>query len=157
MSALTLLQQQAKRDEEEILFPRFTADTAWDLGCFMVQKAREKGAALVISITANDQTLFCCALEGTHLNHSSAVVRKSAVSHVFRCSSLSVFCELQLSGTSIADRGRDPKNYLALGGAIPIRVAGAGMIGTVCVSGLSHTDDHNFVAACVKEFLQGLQ
>ena len=72
---------------------------------------------------------------------------------MFRCCSMRVFLELQASGGSIADRGRDPKDHLAMGGAVPIRLKDSGMIGTVCVSGLAHPDDHRFVIDAMKAYL----
>ena len=148
------LLDQAERDERDVAFPHFNAADAWALGALMVQRARERDIALAISIDMNGQKLFYYAFDGTHLNNELAAARKSRVAHVFHCSSLRVFCELQSSGTTIADRGRDPMDYLALGGALPIRVEGTGVVGTVCVSGLAHTEDHRFAVDCLKEFLR---
>lgn len=148
------LLRQTEQEEQELIFSHFNADDAWELGSLMVRRAREQGARLAISIDVNGQKLFYYAFDGTHLNNESAAARKSRVAHIFRCCSLRVFCELQLSGTSIADRGRDPKDHLALGGAVPIRLRGTGVVGTVCVSGLAHTDDHKFVVAGMREFLK---
>lgn len=147
------LLHQAERDERDVMFPRFSAADAWELGSLMVRRAQAQKIALAISIDMNGQKLFYYAFDGTHLNNESAIARKSRVAHVFRCSSLRVFCELQSSGTAIEDRGRDPREYLALGGAVPIRIEGTGVIGTVCVSGLAHTEDHHFTVNCMKEFL----
>ena len=40
-----------------------------------------------------------------------------------------------------------------MGGAVPIRLKDSGMIGTVCVSGLAHPDDHRFVIDAMKAYL----
>lgn len=154
MDTETLLRQVAQ-DERDVVLAGFHAGNAWELGCLMVQRAREQGRKLAISIEVNGQKLFYYAFEGTHLNHESAVARKSRVAHVFRCCSLQVFYELQAGGGSIADRGRDPKDYLALGGAVPIRLKDSGVIGTVCVSGLAHPDDHRFVIEAMKAYING--
>lgn len=39
----------------------------------------------------------------------------------------------------------DATHYASHGGAFPLRVAGAGTIGAVTVSGLRQRDDHQFV------------
>ncbi|MDE6894844.1 MAG: heme-binding protein, partial [Lachnospiraceae bacterium] len=44
--------------------------------------------------------------------------------------------------------------YGARGGGFPIRVAGAGVIGSVLVSGLDHMADHEFVSACMSQYLR---
>lgn len=145
--------QQIAQDEQDVVMTSFNAENAWELGCLMVQRAKEQGVKLTISIDVNGQKLFYYAFDGTHLNNESAVARKSRVAHVFRCCSMRVFLELQASGGSIADRGRDPKDHLAMGGAVPIRLKDSGMIGTVCVSGLTHPDDHRFVIDAMKAYL----
>ena len=147
------LLQQVVQDEQDVVMESFNAENAWELGCLMVQMAKEQGVKLTISIDVNGQKLFYYAFDGTHLNNESAVARKTRVAHVFRCCSLRVFYELQASGGSIADRGRDPKDYLAMGGAVPIRLKDSGVIGTVCVSGLAHPDDHRFVISAMKAYL----
>lgn len=145
--------KQVAQDEQAVILERFTSADAWDLGCLMVQLARDQGHALTISIDVNGQKLFYYAFDGTHLNNESAVARKIRVSHTFRCCSMQVFCELQASGGTIADRGRDPNDYLAVGGAVPIRLKNCGMIGTVCVSGMAPADDHRFVIDAMKAYL----
>lgn len=37
---------------------------------------------------------------------------------------------------------------------IPIRVAGAGVIGSIIVSGLDHMADHEFAVACISQYLR---
>lgn len=147
--------EQIARDEQDVVLNSFSAEDAWGLGSLMVQMARERGVSLAISIDVNGQKLFYYAFEGTHLNNESAVARKSRVAHVFRCCSLQVFCELQVEGGTIAGRGRYPRDYLALGGAVPIRLRNSGVIGTVCVSGLAHTEDHRFVIEAMKSYISG--
>ena len=144
---------QVAQDEQDVILTSFNNRDAWELGCLMVNMAKEQGINLTISIDMNGQKIFYYAFDSTHLNNENAVARKTRVAHVFRCCSMKVFLELQASGGSIADRGRDPKDYLAMGGAVPIRIKDTGMIGTVCVSGLAHPDDHKFVINAMKAFI----
>ena len=144
---------QVAQDEQDVILTCFSNENAWELGCLMVERAKERNLKLTISIDVNGQKIFYYAFDGTHLNNESAVARKSRVAHVFRCCSMRVFLELQASGGSIADRGRDPKDYLAMGGAVPIRLKDTGMIGTVCVSGMAHPDDHQFVIDAMKAYI----
>ena len=141
------------QDEQDVILTSFNNQDAWELGCLMVNMAKERKINLTISIDVNGQKIFYYAFDGTHLNNESAVARKTRVAHVFRCCSMKVFLELQATGTRISDRGRDPMDYLAMGGAVPIRVKDTGMIGTVCVSGLAHPDDHQFVIDAMKAYI----
>lgn len=45
-------------------------------------------------------------------------------------------------------------DYQAVGGAFPIRVKGAGVIGSVTVSGLSPQLDHDYAVEGIKRFLK---
>ncbi|PNV59634.1 hypothetical protein C0033_12770 [Clostridium sp. chh4-2] len=146
---------ELKQETEEIHFKRFLAEDAYKLGNRMVQAAMDKGVDLAVMIRVNQKMMFYFAFDGTDLNHERAVIRKSNVSDAFRCPSLKIFYELQQSGLTIKDRGRDPMEYLALGGAVPIYVEQAGIIGTICVSGMSHFEDHQFAVDCIKGYLAG--
>lgn len=146
---------ELKQEMEQLHFSRFLAEDAYELGNRMVQKARERGTALAMMIQVNGKKLFYYAFDGTDLNHERAVTRKTNVAEAFRCPSLQIYYELQKSGLTIKDRGRDPMEYLALGGAVPIFLEQAGIIGTICVSGMSHFEDHRFTVDCMKEYLAG--
>ena len=69
--------QQIAQDEQDVVMTSFNAENAWELGCLMVQRAKEQGVKLTISIDVNGQKLFYYAFDGTHLNNESAVARKS--------------------------------------------------------------------------------
>ena len=147
------LLEQTIQEEHQLRFPKFDAEDAWRLGNLLVDLARQEQWNLAISIESNEKQFFYYSFQDTHLNHQQAVRRKRNVAHVFRCSSLRIFCELELSHTTIADRGRDFQEFLPLGGAFPIYVLGVGQVGTVCVSGLDHRDDHRAVVRAVRAFL----
>ncbi len=146
---LALLEEEMKT----LTFQRFLASDAYALGQKMVQKAKDRQVQLAMMIRVNQKMLFYYAFDGTDMNHERAVMRKTNVADAFRCPSLRIFYELQSTGMTMKDRGRDPMDYLALGGAVPIRLEQAGVIGTVCVSGMSHFEDHQFTMECMKEYL----
>lgn len=145
--------EELNKEAEELHFPQFLAEDAWKLGNLMVQKALDKKVELAILIQVNQKKMFYYAFDKTHMNNERAVLRKTNVTEAYRCPSLRIFYELKMAGLTIQDRGRDPMEYLAMGGAWPIFVNGAGVIGTVCVSGMSHFEDHEFVRDSIKEYL----
>ena len=57
-------------------------------------------------------------------------------------------------GLSFEERtGLDPARYAAHGGSFPIIVRRVGVIGSVTVSGLPQTEDHDFVVSQLTLFL----
>ena len=69
-------------------------------------------------------------------------------------SSLRLFMLMKKNQETLEDRGLNAQEYVACGGGFPIRVAGAGVIGSVVVSGLDHMADHEFAAACMSQYLR---
>ncbi|MGW3635223.1 heme-binding protein, partial [Streptomyces sp. NPDC005122] len=72
----------------------------------------------------------------------------------YGCSSLLVGTRFRAKGTTFEESSRlDPDTYAAHGGAFPVTVEGAGVIGTVVVSGLPQLDDHAMVVEALTHFL----
>ena len=92
------------------------------------------------------QPLFSCALEGATPDNLDWVRRKSNVVAHFRRSSYAIGLKMQQAGTTLADKhGLPVAEYAPHGGAFPLTLAGAGVIGSVTVSGLPQRADHELV------------
>ena len=77
--------------------------------------------------------------------------RKANVAKHFEESSLGVKEDLQRGNMTLESTFTlDSKEYLAKGGAIPLFVKGAGMVGVICVSGLSDEEDHQIIVEALK-------
>jgi uncharacterized protein (UPF0303 family) len=135
--------------ESTLTLPGFTPDTAWQIGTTLRDLAIARHHSLVIDVRrfgSPHQQLFYCALAGTTPDNARWVQRKINVVARFHKSSYHVGRSLEHSGLSFADRYNLPiEDYAAHGGSFPIHVAGAGIVGSVTVSGLPQRDDHNFV------------
>ncbi|CAG7624700.1 heme-degrading domain-containing protein [Actinacidiphila bryophytorum] len=142
------------QQERDLVLPRFTHDDAWRLGCLLVELAREQGAAVTVDIRRGGQQLFHYALEGTTPDNDAWLDRKARVVLRYGASSLAVGERFRAKGTTFeAASFLDPALYAAHGGAFPLRVAGAGVIGVVAVSGLPQTEDHALVVRALSRFL----
>lgn len=145
---------ELEQQERELLFSRFDNDDAWKLGSAMVTAATERALPITIDIRRHGQQLFHAALEGTTPENDSWIERKVNVANRFGASSYLVGRRLAARGAALDQSlGVDPTHFAAHGGAVPIRIAGVGMVGTVTVSGLPQSEDHAFVVEMIRAFL----
>lgn len=137
------------RQETELRLPSFDNDTAWTLGLVLRDLALARNHAIVIDIRRFGQPyqpLFYTALSGTTPDNARWVQRKSNVVARFHRSSYYIGRYLEQNKLTFSDRyGLPDADYAAHGGSFPLHVTGAGIVGSVTVSGLPQRDDHNFV------------
>ena len=132
--------------ERELVLPRLDAQVAWELGLRLRTMAEERGLSLVVDVRRFGQPLFYAALEGTTPDNVEWVRRKSNVVARFHRSSYAVGLGLKLKNTTLLERqGLPVADYATDGGSFPLRVADAGVVGSVTVSGLPQRADHELV------------
>ena len=147
---ITELEEQERR----LTLARFTHDDAWALGTLLVELARERDAPVAVDIRRGGQQLFHAALPGSTPDNDAWIDRKRRVVERYGCSSLLVGSRFRAKGTTFEESSRlDPDTYAAHGGAFPIAVTDAGVIGTVVVSGLPQVEDHKMVIEALERFL----
>lgn len=138
--------QSIAAQEHALVYPRFDAGRAWQLGAYLHELALARSLAIAIEVRTFGHQLFFCALDGTSPDNADWVRRKARVVEHFRRSSYAVGLRMQQSGTTLADKhGLPLSDYASHGGAFPLAVAGAGVIGSVTVSGLPQRADHELV------------
>ncbi|WP_406837430.1 heme-degrading domain-containing protein [Streptomyces sp. AHU1] len=143
-----------EEQERRLTLQRFTHDDAWALGTLLVELAREREAPVAIDIRRGGQQLFHAALPGSTPDNDAWIDRKRRVVERYGCSSLLVGSRFRAKGTTFEESSRlDPDTYAAHGGAFPITVTGAGVVGTVVVSGLPQVEDHKMVVEALEKFL----
>ena len=136
---------QIARQEKGLWLPRFDCDVAWELGTRLRAMALERALPVVIEVRRFGQPLFYTALAGTTPDNLEWVKRKSNVVARFHGSSYGVGRNLEAKGDSLAARGLPIGEYAEHGGSFPIAVEGAGIVGSVTVSGLPQRADHELV------------
>jgi uncharacterized protein (UPF0303 family) len=143
------------RQEAELLFPSFDYDTAWRLGVSLRELALSRKQSIVIDIRRfgqPHQPLFYTALGGTPDNARWVQRKSNVVARFHRCS-YAIGLTLEQNNRTFSERYNLPDaDYAAHGGCFPIHVAGAGIIGSITVSGLTQREDHNLVveALCLE-------
>ncbi|WP_326811551.1 heme-degrading domain-containing protein [Streptomyces scopuliridis] len=142
---------ELEAQEARLILSHFTYDDAWALGTLLVELAREQSAPVAIDIRRGAQQLFHCALPGSTADNDAWIGRKRRVVERYGASSFLVGARFRAKGTSFEESSRlDPDLYAAHGGSFPIAVEGAGVIGTVTVSGLPQAEDHAMVVRALE-------
>jgi uncharacterized protein (UPF0303 family) len=140
--------------ERRLVFPTFTETDAWALGGLLVNLATERALPVAVDIRRGPQQLFHAGLPGATADNDTWIDRKVRVVYRYAASSFLVGRRLAAKGRELdASQGVDPARYAAHGGAFPIRIPGAGVIGVVTVSGLPQADDHALVVEAIETFL----
>ncbi|MFJ6560624.1 heme-degrading domain-containing protein [Streptomyces sp. NPDC091412] len=146
--------EELEAQERRLVLPRFTYDDAWALGSLLVELARERRAPVAVDIHRAGQQLFHAALPGSTPDNDAWIARKRRVVERYGCASYLVGARFRAKGTTFEASSRlDPDLYAAHGGSFPLHVEGAGVIGTVTVSGLPQVDDHRMVVEALERFL----
>ncbi|MGV9312550.1 heme-degrading domain-containing protein [Streptomyces sp. NPDC003691] len=140
--------------ERRLVLDRFTHSDAWALGTLLVEMARLRNAPVAVDIRRGGQQLFHAALPGSSPDDDAWIDRKRRVVARYGESSLLVAARYRSRGVGFEEAARlAPARYAAVGGSFPLAVAGAGVIGAVTVSGLSHLDDHALAVEALERFL----
>ncbi|MFJ2216962.1 heme-degrading domain-containing protein [Streptomyces sp. NPDC101062] len=143
---------ELEAQEARLTLPHFTYDDAWALGTLLVELARARSAPVAIDIRRGAQQLFHCALPGATADNDAWIDRKRRVVERYGAASLLVGARFRAKGTTFEESSRlDPDRYAAHGGSFPIAVEGAGVIGTVTVSGLPQVEDHALVVEALEK------
>jgi uncharacterized protein (UPF0303 family) len=138
--------QAIAHQEHTLVFSQFHAEHAWQIGSQLREMALARDAAVVIDVRTFGRKLFYAAMDNTTPDNARWIERKSRTVEHFRRSSYAIGLALQQAGTTLADKhALDPAEFATHGGAFPLRVSGAGVIGSVAVSGLPQRDDHQMV------------
>lgn len=139
--------------ERELEFDRMDEQTGWEIGTLLRTMGAERGLAIVIDVRRFGQPLFYAALKGTTPDNLEWVRRKANVVARFHRSSYGVGLYLRNKNDSLEARGLPISEYASHGGSFPLVVKGAGIVGSVTVSGLPQRADHELVVEALCRIL----
>lgn len=143
-----------KHQEAQLLLPSWDDNDAWALGVWLRARAANAQLPLVIDVRRFDRPLFYAALPGSTPDNLEWVRRKAKTVARFHRSSYGMGLDLASQGKTLAEKyDLDPAEYAAHGGAFPLSVKHAGVIGSVTVSGLPQRADHMLVVRALCAFL----
>jgi uncharacterized protein (UPF0303 family) len=134
---------------------RFDEDAALRLGQILVELASTGKMPVVINIRTADRTLFHAALPGSAPLNDLWARRKSNVALMFQLPSLLVGQQHKAKDETLARHGLRAEDYADNGGAVPIKVRGAGVVAVATVSGLPQVEDHKLVVRGIRALMAG--
>ena len=140
--------------ERTLVFPAFSEDIAFSIGCTLRALAQAGGHAIAAQISMADRPLFYMALEGTTGDNQHWLCRKANIVQRLHRSSYRVVLEHNGPDDFFGPRrGLDNADFVLAGGGFPIRVKQVGVIGSICVSGLREREDHRLVVEALADHL----
>jgi len=139
--------------ERELRLPRLDAQVAWELGTLLRAMADERELPVVIDVRRFGQPLFYAAMDGSTPDNPEWVRRKSNVVARFHRSSYGVGLSLKAKNDSLESYGLPVADFASHGGSFPLAVEGAGVVGSVTVSGLPQRADHELVVEALCSML----
>jgi uncharacterized protein (UPF0303 family) len=138
--------EMISKQERELVFPEFDEEMAWKLGSRLREVASTRRFPVAIEIKRFGQPLFYSALAGSTPDNVEWVRRKGNLVARFHRSSYAIGLALKEAKSTLADTYElSSIDYAAHGGSFPLKVAGAGIIGSVTVSGLPQRADHGLI------------
>ena len=142
--------------EDRLVFESFEPATAWRLGRIMVERALRDGSPVIVDIRRPSLVLFRAAMAGTTAENEAWLDRKARTVFRFEASTALVAARFAAQGVDVWKAAWfDTDRFTAAGGAVPIRVRGAGVVAAVTVSGLTSDEDHDFAVEALEELLRG--
>lgn len=148
---ITELETEAAR----LILTDFTEDTALRLGLTLMNMAKLDRLPVVINIRTPDRTLFHLAMPGAAPINDRWARRKSNTALHFHLASLHVGRNMAAKGDTLAMHGLSEADYAIHGGAVPVCVAGTGVVACATVSGLPQLEDHRLVVRALDTLLAG--
>ncbi|MFH1794503.1 MAG: heme-degrading domain-containing protein [Pseudomonadota bacterium] len=140
--------------EKALVFAAFDEAAAFELGSALRARALADNLPINIDIRLWDRPLFYYAMPGSRASNADWARRKINVVRHFLKPSYRLFLEQGGKDQVIAPHhGLPATEYIFAGGAFPIRVENAGVIGAVAISGLPSRQDHDTVVAVLADLL----
>jgi|ERR1035438_1383683 uncharacterized protein (UPF0303 family) len=141
--------------EKTLVAARLNADLVWKLGRRLRELALKRRAPVAIDIRRFGQVLFYCSLPGATPDNAEWIRRKSNVVQRFLRSSYAIGLSLKEAGATLASKYElTDADYAVHGGSFPLSVAGAGIVGSITVSGLPQREDHEMVVEALCDVLR---
>jgi uncharacterized protein (UPF0303 family) len=142
-----------KKQEQDLVLTAFDEHVAFALGSSIYQRATAEGLGLVVDIRTWDRQMFFAATPGTSFDNAEWVRRK--INTVRRFQKASYRLVVERGGDAMFSEivNAPADEYVIAGGGFPLRVVGAGIIGSLTISGLPGRSDHGVAVDALCDYL----
>ena len=147
--------EELEAEAARLILSEFTEETALRLGLTLMNMSKLDRLPVVIDIRTNDRTLFHLAMPGSAPVNDRWARRKSNTALHFHLASLHVGRNMEAKGETLAKHGLTDAEFAVQGGAVPICVAGSGLVACATISGLPQLEDHRLVVRGIETLLPG--
>ncbi len=135
--------EQYLEQEQTYLFPAFSREDVWELGCDLVESCKQFDGPLAVEIFVAGVMVFRYYPAGTGAYHEMWLQRKRNTVTLLEKSSMRVAAELAINGQTMEeDLQLSLQEYADCGGGFPLRMKDGCIFGFVGASGLADTLDH---------------
>lgn len=132
--------------EQAYVFSTFDTNVAFTLGMFYLEKAKKDKLPIVVDISTNNLVYFHFANTGSTANNEVFIQRKKNTVMRFYHSTWWVSHKVKHDGQAMHEKyGTNNQDFSLLYGGWPIIVQGLGVIGSICVSGLTQEQDNQLI------------
>lgn len=132
--------------EQAYSFQTFNADIAIEIGMIFLNIAKRDNLPIVVDISSHDLIYFHFANQGATANNERFIQRKTNTVMRFFHSTWWVSYKVNHDAQSMHEKyGTNNEDFTHLFGGWPIIVKGLGVIGSICVSGLTQEQDNQLI------------
>jgi UPF0303 protein krac_2116 len=146
------LVEKCLKEEEKFQFDKFSQTDAQKLGGLLYKCSLRYDKPVAIEIRMNHLLVYRFFPDGTNKNNELWLEAKANTVDMLGVSSLHLFAEIEAGGDELEDRRMDEKKFTFYGGGFPLIIRNCGIIGSICVSGLEHTKDHQVIIDALNEY-----
>lgn len=149
------LMDSIQAQETAYEFERIDEELALQMGLYVIRRAHEMGKPVATRITLNRRTLFAFSMAGTKPESDNWIRRKENITYATNGSSYYWECWSEQGVHPLEWRGMSYEDYAPAGGCFPLRIKGAGMVGTLTISGMASHEDHALAFETVEKAVRG--
>lgn len=149
------LMDSIQAQETAYEFEHIDEELALQMGLYVIRRAREMGKPVATRITLNRRTLFAFSMAGTKPESDNWIRRKENIAYATNGSSYYWECWCEQGAHPLEWRGMSYEDYAPAGGCFPLRIKGAGMVGTLTISGMASHEDHALAFETVEKAVRG--